>query len=336
MKLAGFAVLILAGAARAQTLGDVDARVSDVVRARYAEIRRCYDRVLARDFRRGGSLALMLSLGKDGRGIDARIDRDDLADPDFAACVRGLFGTFSFPGLPAGAEVGVPLRFDPPARQHLVRVEDVPAYPILGGKGKACVLLDEASVGATEASMSWITLEPGARIPLHLHDVSGEVFYLAVGRGRMRGAAGTWRIMEVGTAVYVPAGAPHAFETLGREPVAVVQWFVPGGPERCYRDPANADGTVPIMDEATVPRASPPTYGAITPKRPWFRFALGRLDGTFKSRRLAYVGVRHLSHWMNFHFLAYPGRDTHLGVVDLAPGTAEYDPPVRSDEPLDL
>jgi len=298
-----------------------------VIRARYAEIRRCYDRVLARDFRRGGSLALLLSLGKGGRVTEARIDRDDLADPEFAACVRGLFGTLSFPGVAAGAEVGVPLRFDPPARQYLVRYEDAPAYPILGGGGEARVLLDDATVGAQGASMSRLTLRPGARVPLHLHDKSAEVVHVLSGRGRMRGPSGAWHPVGPGTVVFIPAGSAHAVEAAGRELVEVVQWYAPAGPEQRFRDPARTEGTVPLPGDARVPRGAEPVYGKLTARRPHFRFELGSLRAEFRAGKLAWVGLHH-SHVLNYHVLGCPGRHSHTGVVDLAPATAEYDPPM--------
>jgi quercetin dioxygenase-like cupin family protein len=44
-------------------------------------------------------------------------------------------------------------------------------------------------------------------------------------------------------AIYIPVGAPHAIENMGRQsPAVMLDYFVPMGPERVYRDPTDPAG----------------------------------------------------------------------------------------------
>jgi quercetin dioxygenase-like cupin family protein len=44
-------------------------------------------------------------------------------------------------------------------------------------------------------------------------------------------------------AIFIPIGAPHVIENMGRQaPVVILDYFVPMGPERVYRDPTDPVG----------------------------------------------------------------------------------------------
>ncbi len=257
------AALLVAAGAWAQSAEEADAIVGKVVRERYGEIRRCYDKALARDGKMAGSVGLMLSVEAGGKVSSARVDGDSLGEPRTAACLRALLATFAFPGFAEAADVALPLAFTPPERPFVVRHEDAPAYPILGGMGEARVLLDAKTVGAKEAALSRLTMKPGAKVPLHVHPTSAEIIYVLSGKGRMRGPKGVWRDVTGGTAIVIPAGSAHAFEATGDAPVEAVQIYSPPGPEQRFRDPKNVTGTMPVKDGEAVPDGAEPDYGPL-------------------------------------------------------------------------
>jgi quercetin dioxygenase-like cupin family protein len=98
---------------------------------------------------------------------------------------------------------------------------------------------------------------------MHRHPHSAKILYLVKGHARLLGPEGVAPIkLDDGTAVFVPAGYPHVIENMGRQSTAVfLQAFSPPGPERVYRDPADARGRAEfevIRDpaQATVPPES--------------------------------------------------------------------------------
>ncbi len=91
-----------------------------------------------------------------------------------------------------------------------VPVEFVPA-----GAGTTKQVLIGSDEGPNFALRKFI-MEPGGGMPLHTNTVEHEQYVL---RGRARVVIGD-DLMEVGKddVVFIPAGVPHSYQTLGNEP----------------------------------------------------------------------------------------------------------------------
>ena len=121
------------------------------------------------------------------------------------------------------------------------------------------VLVDESTSGTRRASLSLMTIAPGNRLAMHKHPGT-EMLYVKNGRARVVGPRGL-KPEEIprGTAIFIPAGMPHAIENMVRTaPAEILQVFAPAGPERVYRDPEDAAGRaafeiVPDLRDAAVP-----------------------------------------------------------------------------------
>ncbi len=127
-----------------------------------------------------------------------------------------------------------------PAR-YVVRAADVTTYAPKGGKLEARVLVD-FEIGATQASLTLLTLRGRTEIPLH-RQTSAKVIYVLEGMGRVYGLAGGKGVEVVaGDAVYVPAGVASGLLSTccKRAPSKFLVLYVPGGPERPFKDPTAA------------------------------------------------------------------------------------------------
>ncbi len=78
-----------------------------------------------------------------------------------------------------------------------------------------------------------LTLNAGAEVKPHQHDASVEIVVMQSGRGTFT-LDGVVREVGPGETVVVPRGATHGF-IAGKEPVKVVQFYVPPGPEERFR-----------------------------------------------------------------------------------------------------
>lgn len=149
------------------------------------------------------------------------------ATPAAPAAPRG-------PGAPAAAAAAPsPL---------IVRGAALTGLRILGGKGQVKILVDQGAAGAAGLgaaapglSLEELSCEAGVEIPVHVHESSDELLYIASGRGVM--SAGQERDLRVGPgdAVRIPRGVPHGL--LVRERLVAVQSYAPAGPEQRFRAP---------------------------------------------------------------------------------------------------
>jgi quercetin dioxygenase-like cupin family protein len=99
------------------------------------------------------------------------------------------------------------------------------------------LLIEPATAGARHLAMGTEAVDPGSRIPVHVHDDAEEILFLYAGRGRAR--VGDEEI-EVGpeTAIFVPPGAPHGFANTTAEPAHLTWTFSPPGAQDKFRDEA--------------------------------------------------------------------------------------------------
>lgn len=177
-------------------LTNVDRLVGQAIRARYQELRRCYDLSLADDGTRGGTVALVVAVEPDGRVSAARVQDDQIGNARMAECLRRTLATFTIAGLNESVDVAIPLHFAPPRRQVVVNAADAPPRSILAGAGEARVLLDQKTVGIQNVALSRLTLQKDAVVSLHRHPGATEVIYVLQGSGCMRGEKPTWRAVQ--------------------------------------------------------------------------------------------------------------------------------------------
>lgn len=81
----------------------------------------------------------------------------------------------------------------------------------------------QAAAGAAASSVIYFEVEPGRRIPRHLHTAE-EILFIAAGTGE--GEVGDERAsLSAGDLVLVPAHAPHLVRNTGTETLRVVGFF---------------------------------------------------------------------------------------------------------------
>lgn len=96
--------------------------------------------------------------------------------------------------------------------------ERAPGQPVNRARGARMAVLVGPQLADPRFITRRFTLDPGGRIPEHLHDaieheqvvVSGE---MAIGLG------GVTHVVRAGDAVLIPAGCPHWYENRGSVPV---------------------------------------------------------------------------------------------------------------------
>jgi quercetin dioxygenase-like cupin family protein len=123
------------------------------------------------------------------------------------------------------------------AAYDIVHEADSKALPILGGKASAHPLLPGAldPKSTRSAYLGVLEAPAGTNIPQHAHKGSAELLFVISGKGTSK-VAGADVAVEAGTAIYIPADAPH--EAHVSEALRAVQLYVPPGPESRFAAPA--------------------------------------------------------------------------------------------------
>jgi quercetin dioxygenase-like cupin family protein len=223
-----------------------------------AEVHRCFERALADTMEIGGKIDLAVDVGADGKVTKTEPARDEAGSPLLLACLQTSAATWTFAGIDPGSTVIVPLDFDQQGPQYTIKAADAPEHGPAApkaGKGKKAVspstpapfsvklLVDEKTMRARQASLSLLTVAPASRIAMHKHPVA-EILYVLKGHARILSQPGTPpERLDEGMAIFIPIGAPHVIENMGRQsPVELLDYFVPMGPERVYRDPTDPQG----------------------------------------------------------------------------------------------
>ncbi|MCW1922718.1 cupin domain-containing protein [Luteolibacter arcticus] len=82
-------------------------------------------------------------------------------------------------------------------------------------------------------TMSANVIDPGGGPPPHWHDHQDEWFYVVDGRAEFF-KDGVWTEVPVGTAVFIPRGAVHAFRNAGDTPMKLTIHTAPSGFEAFF------------------------------------------------------------------------------------------------------
>jgi quercetin dioxygenase-like cupin family protein len=142
----------------------------------------------------------------------------DPADPEARAAFEVLRDGAR---LPAGAATAAPV---------VVQLASTKATPIWGGKATAHTLLDQKNASSADLALLVVDVAPGAQWPRHGHEGASELIYVASGGGTLEVGSETTPFGPE-TALYLPAGQPHALKFAAKGPTQLIQIFAPAGPE---------------------------------------------------------------------------------------------------------
>jgi len=97
----------------------------------------------------------------------------------------------------------------------VIKPEIVKIEPVNQGQGVTRKMLISPEIGPNFA-MRQFSIEPGGYMPLHTNQVEHEQYVL---RGRAQLELGDEMVLvQAGDVVFIPAGLPHSYATLGTEP----------------------------------------------------------------------------------------------------------------------
>ncbi len=100
--------------------------------------------------------------------------------------------------------------------------------------GRITILVDPTNTGETCLCTLIQTLDPGAAVPLHRHDLAEQVLFVFSGRGRAM-IAGEEIEAHPGTTVHVPKGIEHSITNTGGEPLSFLETTSPPGFQEAFR-----------------------------------------------------------------------------------------------------
>jgi len=271
------------------TLETEEQRVSrilqDTLVAHGAEVNRCFEKALADRLDVAGKVELAVDVGAAGRVTKSAPALDEPKSPVLLACLQASAATWTLAGIDPGSTVVVPLAFEGQTAQFSIKAADAPDHgPASPAAAKRAgtkragapspssaplysvkLLVDEATMRAQKASLSLLTVAPASRIAMHKHP-GNEILYALKGHARILGQPGTTpERLDEGMAIFIPPGAPHVIENMGRQtPVALLDYFTPMGPERVYRDPTDpvGRGAFEVMHGAAAPAQAAAPAGA--------------------------------------------------------------------------
>jgi quercetin dioxygenase-like cupin family protein len=125
----------------------------------------------------------------------------------------------------------------PPANGKLVarKADEADPLSILGGKGTARIVLDEAITGSNAMAVDLVEFAPGAEIPRHEHAGNTEILYVVSGGGNLvvgseKHAFGAEHVL------HLPPSQPHGAKIAGGEKTIAIQFYAPAGPEQRFRE----------------------------------------------------------------------------------------------------
>jgi quercetin dioxygenase-like cupin family protein len=110
------------------------------------------------------------------------------------------------------------------------KAADMPLKAILGGKGKAAILLDPALTKTF--ALDYLEGEAGAEVTKHVHAGAAEILFVIEGECTTTVGDTTLTLMT-GDTLYVPPDTPHS--AVFTKKTRVVQIYTPPGPEQRFK-----------------------------------------------------------------------------------------------------
>lgn len=234
-------------------------RLQETLAEHGADVHGCYGIALADSPGLTGELLFRMHVTPGGTVERVEVLSDHAGSPRLATCLTDAMRRWQVPKLAGEAtqQVVFPLAFKPDEQKFVVPLSDGKPGPLPGGKLEARVLIDPVTVGPTQATLTKLNLPPSARLALHTHPGALEILYVVKGRAHLRDATGIPdSAASVGDAMLIDAAVPHNVEAAPLAPLELLQFFVPGGPEKAYRDPTAREGTVAAKKQTGQPKPS--------------------------------------------------------------------------------
>jgi mannose-6-phosphate isomerase-like protein (cupin superfamily) len=101
--------------------------------------------------------------------------------------------------------------------------------------GKIIITVDPKNTGETRFCMLIQVLDPGAVVPIHLHEREEQILFFYAGHGKAT-LDETEIEVSPGTTVYVPRQVWHGITNTGAEPLCILETTSPPGPENAFRE----------------------------------------------------------------------------------------------------
>jgi mannose-6-phosphate isomerase-like protein (cupin superfamily) len=101
--------------------------------------------------------------------------------------------------------------------------------------GKIIILVDPKNTDETRFCMLIQELDPGAVVPVHLHEREEQILFFYSGHGKAI-LGETEMEVHPGTTVYSPRQVWHGFRNTGTEPLCVLETTSPPGSENVFRE----------------------------------------------------------------------------------------------------
>ena len=101
------------------------------------------------------------------------------------------------------------------------------------------ILLSTEATGG-KISVIMASHEPGEGPPDHLHYAQEECFFVIEGTYELT-AGNVTRTIGPGTIVYLPRGVVHRFRNVGVTTARMLDWGLPGGQDRYFREISDLD-----------------------------------------------------------------------------------------------
>ena len=102
------------------------------------------------------------------------------------------------------------------------------------------LLSTEATGGAISVLMGWH--QPGEGPPDHVHSEQEEMFFIVAGTYEVTVGNQTATVGP-GTIVLIPRNVVHRFRNVGETRACMLDWSLPGGQDRYFREIADLAGT---------------------------------------------------------------------------------------------
>jgi quercetin dioxygenase-like cupin family protein len=97
------------------------------------------------------------------------------------------------------------------------------------------MMVNPVLVEGAPISMSVLTIEVDALVAEHIHESSVEILYIVEGGGTMT-ISGQEHTLSPGSAVVIPAGAPHSYVNNSGQRTRALQVYEGPGPEARFRN----------------------------------------------------------------------------------------------------
>jgi mannose-6-phosphate isomerase-like protein (cupin superfamily) len=133
----------------------------------------------------------------------------------------------------------------PSLRPAVVSLDQAQAL-VAFGLHMRVLLSTESAGGLTSIVIKWH--EPGEGAPDHVHFSQEEVFFIIEGTYEVTVNGGT-SIIGPNSLVFLPRNTVHRFKNIGSAKACMLEWTMPGGQDRYYKEISSLTGNRGFVGE---------------------------------------------------------------------------------------